>query len=198
MKGIAALFSAGTTPNAPTSPPPPPPPSGGEPDAPTSLALSSRTATTATFTFTDNSSDEDGFRLKVDGSTNVSGSSSPLTATGLTEGTEYDFTVVAYNASGESSASNTVTTYTQLATPTSLSGFTITDFVRFTWTDNSASEGEYVLVKDSTDYVTLPADTTTTDVDSSDAASGTWTVEARDSVIPNSDASSGVSAPWPE
>lgn len=203
MKGIALLFQAGTTPNAPTSPPPPPPPPASEPNAPTSLAVSSRTDTTVTFTYTDNSSDEDGFRIYASGTLagTAAADATTITASSLTEGTEYDFICNAFNSSGESPDSNTVTAYTKLAKPTNVQGQQFTGFGRLTFTDNSAKEGEHVVLKNAVDFRTLAANVTQTDITDADAAgSNTWTVQARDSVIPSSDASDGFTATggnWP-
>lgn len=198
---IRAILFGYETPFAPVSPPPPPPPPPGVPAAPTDLALTSRTDTTATFSFTDNASTETGFRIKADGSNKgtAAADASSITASGLTEGTGYDFVCVAYNGSGESPDSNTVTAYTQLAAPTDFSGVLSGGTVTFTWTDNSSNNSEYQMQKDSADEGSpLGASTTQYQVDEGDAA-GTWKVNARASGIPASDYSGSVSGPpWPE
>lgn len=199
MRALKLLFARGTTPYAPTSPPPPPPPPPGAPNAPTNLALTSQTATTVTLSYTDNSSDEDGFYVYADGvqKGSAAANATSITATGLTEGTQYDFTVTAYNGSGESPDSNTVTAYTKLATPTGFYGQDLGTFIRFSWADNSSNESEYVLDKNGSDYGSVGANVTTYDVDEADA-SGTFKVQARASGIPSSDYSGTASGPpWP-
>lgn len=200
MRMLNILASAGTTPFQPTSPPPPPPPPPGVPDAPTDLALSTRAPTTWTGTYTDNSDDETGFRIKADGSTKGSAAADATTiqATGLTEGTEYDFTVVAFNGSGESPASNTVTSYTQLAAPSSLQAQDMGDFIRFTFTINSSNYANHVVQRDGSDYLTLGSGVDTFDVDQTDADGFTFKVNARASGPPDSDYSNTQTGPpWP-
>ena len=201
--GLIRSILVGTeTPYAPTSPPPPPPPPPAAPNAPTALALSSRTDTTWTGSYTDNSSDEDEFRIKADGSQKgtAAADATSITASGLTEGTEYDFVVVAYNAAGgESSDSNTVTSYTKLAAPSGLSAVLSGGVVTFTFTINSSNYSEHQMQKDSVDEGSpLALGVNQYQVAEGDAA-GTWRVYARGSGKPDSEFSGTVSGPpWPE
>jgi hypothetical protein len=80
------------------------------PDSPTSLSGSPLSTSEIELNWTDNSNDEDGFRIYRDGSSvdTVGANTTSYTDTGLSSGTTYTYEVAAYNASGESAKSNQV------------------------------------------------------------------------------------------
>jgi Fibronectin type III domain len=95
---------------------------GFAPTAPTGLSATAVSATQINLSWTDNSSDETGFKISKDGTflpTTAAGATS-YNATGLTCNTAYTFTVVATNATGDSSAAATTpatTTTSACSTP---------------------------------------------------------------------------------
>lgn len=92
----------------------------GPPTAPTSLAFTSKTASSIAWQWTRNSNNEDGFRghdaLESVVWTAPAGATT-YSETGLTANTQYTRHVHAYNGSGISGPSNTVSTYTLPAAP---------------------------------------------------------------------------------
>lgn len=80
------------------------------PSAPTSLAKTASAATTVSLSWTDNSSNETGFKIKRNGAVvaTVSANTAAYTDTGLTPSTAYTYTVCATNAGGDSADSNSV------------------------------------------------------------------------------------------
>ncbi len=90
------------------------------PIAPSDLVGTALSSTSVRWTWTDNSTDETGFRVQNTGGTTVASAGAGETAvteTGLTRGTSYTRTVVAYNANGESSASASFTVTTNATLP---------------------------------------------------------------------------------
>lgn len=195
-----AVFFGGTG-TMPTSPPPPPPPPPGAPNAPTSLSQTSVTPTTWVGGWTDNASDETGHNLYASGSLKGTAAANATSGTwsSLTEGTQYDFTVNAENASGESPDSNTVTAYTQLAAPTGFSASLSGGVVTFTWVNASSNYTELQMQKDAADEGSALPFGTTQYQEPEGTAAGTWRVYAKASGIPDSDKSGSVTGPsWPE
>lgn len=140
------------------------------PTAPSSFAGSVDSATAITWTWTDNAANEDGFKL-LDTSNNVIATIATVNATsyqetGLSTNTSYTRKVVAYNDAGNSTASNTDTKTTAdngaPTPPTSLAGTALSSTViRWTWTDASDDETQWVL-QDS-DGTTIATITSTTE-----------------------------------
>ena len=116
--------------SAPPSPTPTPTPSAtptAPPSAPTSLSATTLTAGQIRLTWTDNASNEGGFKIdrSIDGTTfsqigTVGANTTIFTSSGLTASTTYYYRVRAYNAAGNSNYSNTAnaTTLAAGATPT--------------------------------------------------------------------------------
>lgn len=96
------------------------------PVAPSSLSGSAASTSSITWSWTDNSSDEDGFYVQdTSGNTKCtvsSASTTTCTETGLVPGTSYTRNVVAYNSGGNSSASSNASATTRdLPTPSLIS-----------------------------------------------------------------------------
>jgi Matrixin/Fibronectin type III domain/Bacterial pre-peptidase C-terminal domain len=115
--GLAAQFSDAPAPPAPTPP-----------AAPTALAAAAASADRVDLTWTDQSNDEDGFRVErsTDGTTftfvaNVGANATGYAVTGLSASTTYYFRVRAYNAVGDSAWSDTAQATTPAVPPPSLS-----------------------------------------------------------------------------
>lgn len=124
------------------------------PNAPSGLILTVVSSSQIDLAWTDNSSDESGFRVQM--ATSANGNYSTLTttnanvtsysATGLSSGTTYYFRVSAVNAAGNSnSVSGSATTSSPAATtPSAPSGLILTvvssSQIDLAWTDNSDNE----------------------------------------------------------
>ena len=145
-------IAEGTTPAAP--PPPPTPPS-----VPTNLSAASISETQIDLTWSDNSSDEDGFRIERCVGTGCVDFAEMLTVganvvsfnnTGLTAQTVYRYRVLAFSAAGNSSYSNVAEATTPApppppppppSAPTGLNAVALTyNHVELNWVDNSGDE----------------------------------------------------------
>lgn len=137
---------------------PPPPPAGGggttAPAAPTGLAVTVSSAASLAMTWTDNSTNETGF--KIERGTSASGPFTQVattttnlasyTDTGLTAATTYYYQVRATNSTGDSAytAVASATTLAVVATPTAPTNLaasaTSTTSIALSWTDNATNE----------------------------------------------------------
>jgi hypothetical protein len=132
-----------------------PPPTAVEeaPAAPSSLAVEVVSSTSLRLTWTDNSANEDGFRIQqsLDGTTwalvaSVGSGTQAYLQTGLKSATRYYFRVQAYNEAGVSVYSNKASATTQAAAtvparPLNLSAAAISPTeIKLTWSDQSANE----------------------------------------------------------
>lgn len=91
------------------------------PTDPSGLAGTAISSTAITWTWTDNSSDEDGFRLlDTNGATitSIAAGTTSVTETGLTRGTAYSRKVIAYAGSADSNPTSTVSVTTRASAPT--------------------------------------------------------------------------------
>lgn len=128
---------------------------GSPPAAPSNLVATTQSSSSIKLTWTDNSSNEEGFRVeRKTGSTgswaqiaSVAANVGTYTNTGLTQHTTYYYRVRAYCADVLSAYSNeayATTLYTTPATPTNLSAEAVSSSqVDLTWTDNASVETAY-------------------------------------------------------
>ena len=156
------------------------PPEGTPPSAPSDLAAEATSPTEVSLSWTDNSDNEDGFKIerKQEGGTfsviaTLPPNTTTYTDTGLTPDTTYTYRVRAYNSFGYSDYSNEaeVTTPSLITIPEAPTNLTVSDItsesVSLSWTDNSDNEEGFKLYrreKEEADFsllITLPADTTT-------------------------------------
>jgi hypothetical protein len=107
----ARLLTSSTP--APTPAPTPPPPTATIPLAPSNLVATAMTSTKIALSWADNSSDESGFYVyrSTDGITwnlvsTLAANTTTWTSTGLAKGARYYYKVTAFNAAGESAATN--------------------------------------------------------------------------------------------
>ncbi len=122
---------------------------------------------TIQLSWTDNSSNEYGFRVYRDGAlvdtTAVNATS--YTFTGLSCGTSYTLSVAAFNGNGTSSQASAITPNMACPPPTAPSGATGTDFtqssIRLYWTDNSGNEEGFRMYRNGVQVATVGANTTT-------------------------------------
>src|SRR6266513_4676206 len=112
--------------------PPPPPPAA--PAAPINLAATVKSATQIDVAWTDESDNEDGFKVESCSGANctnfaevgsVAANTTTFSNTGLTAKTEYTYRVKAFNTVGSSAASATANATTTDIIPPPPSGFTI-------------------------------------------------------------------------
>jgi transcriptional regulator CtsR len=123
------------------------------PTAPSALAASA-SGLTINLTWTDNSTDETGFKIERKTGTggtyaeivsNQAANSTSYANTGLTAGTTYYYRIRAYNAAGNSSYTSEVSA-TTLTAPTAPSGLSATaagTTINLAWTDNSSNESGF-------------------------------------------------------
>ncbi|MGK2935926.1 MAG: hypothetical protein ACSLFE_11895 [Gemmatimonadaceae bacterium] len=150
VKGVKTTYSAFTNAacaTTPVTPPPPPPPA---PAAPSELRPKPLASTEVRLNWTDNTSNEDGFR--IDRSTDagatwavagtVPANNSTFAEGGRAAEVQVCYRVVAVNAGGEAVSATACTT--PPAAPTNLTG-TPVDSTGYdlSWTDNSAVENGY-------------------------------------------------------
>jgi fibronectin type 3 domain-containing protein len=129
------------------------------PAAATGLTAAAASASSANLTWTDNATDESGYRVeRCSGTsctnfvtvTQLAADATSFADTGLTASTLYRYRVVAFNASGSSPASNIAeattppAAATPPAAPTSLTAAAASaSRVNLTWADNSTNESGY-------------------------------------------------------
>ena len=160
------------------------------PAAPSNLvATASATSTTQiNLTWTDNSGNESGFKVRRAEGASCSGSS-PIAATtgagvtaysdiGLSQGTQYCYVVCAYNTDGEACSSSATAT-TSLPAPSNLNFGTIgMTSIALTWTDNSTGESGFKIERaagacSGFSQIDTASANATTYIDNSPACSGT-------------------------
>lgn len=157
------------------------------PNKPANLAVTtgSTTATSVTLSWTDTSTNEDGFRVYrrvgTSGAFSLAGAfpsntdpaapPTSATITGLLSGTIYQFQVTAFSlTTGESQPSNTIDVTTSVAAPSAPSGLTASvvssSRIDLSWTDNSHNETNFTIWRSTTTGTgyalvgTVPANTT--------------------------------------
>lgn len=101
----------------------------GVPLAPTATTPTTITSSSISWSFSDNSSDETGFKVYDSANTLMASDATAdivnINETGLLENTQYSRYIKAYNGSGNSLASSTSTVYTLADTPTNLAVDTV-------------------------------------------------------------------------
>jgi subtilisin family serine protease len=147
------------------------------PAAPSQLSISKTTGTQIDITWTDNASDESGFRIErktgAGGTYSEINTTGPNTTqysdTGLNGGTTYTYRVRAYHSLGNSGYSNEAngTTLDTPQAPTQLAVSSSTETqIQITWTDNASNETGFKIERKAASggtYVeiqSVPADTT--------------------------------------
>src|SRR5437870_2624453 len=122
------------------------------PIAPSGLTATATSSSTIDLGWIDNAINEVGQRIERSvGSnanyaflTNVGDNITAFTDTGLLDGTQYYYRVLAFNTGGSSTYSNEQSAITTLNSPTSLTVTTVSSSqINLTWTDNSLSESGY-------------------------------------------------------
>jgi len=176
---------------------------GGDiPTAPSSLAGEAANSTQIDLTWTDNSSNETGFKIYRD-DTLIDTEDADTTSysdTDLTVSTAYEYYVRATNDAGDSLASGTVTVVTTAggSVPTAPSGLTATasssSRISLTWNDNSSNETGFKIYRGDTLVRTAAVNATSyTDTGLSSNTSYSYYVKATNS-SGNSNASNTASA----
>ncbi|MEX1997651.1 MAG: fibronectin type III domain-containing protein [Candidatus Andersenbacteria bacterium] len=137
------------------------------PTAPSSFTGSAASSTSITWTWTDNSNNEVGFKLYDDNdalvATIATANATSYSETGLTKGTNYTRKVVSYNNAGNSAYSNTasVTTPAEPTAPSNFDGTAASSTsITWTWTDNSTDEVSWLLQNGSGSTIATIASTT--------------------------------------
>lgn len=165
---VKSLVMAGAGTGGGTPPPSPP-------TAPSGLAASAVSSSQINLSWTDNSSNEDGFRIeRATGGgafseiATVGAGVTSYANTGLAASTAYSYRVRAYNAGGNSAYSNTASATTQSggggsppAAPSGLSATAVSsNQVNLAWTDNASTETGFSIER-STDGVNFAQIATT-------------------------------------
>ena len=166
---VAAFSAAGSSKYSNTAeattqsgPPPPPPP---PPAAPSNLTAQAVSTSQINLSWSDNSTDEDGFRIErcqgpMAGCSpfaqiaQVGPDTASYSNTGLASETTYSYRVVAYNGAGDSGYSNTMEETTQSppppppppSAPSGLSATAVSSTqINLSWSDNSNNEDGFSL-----------------------------------------------------
>jgi len=138
------------------------------PTAPGGLTGVAKSPTQIDLAWTDNSTDETGFRIFRDGtellpSPKAGANVTTFSDTGLTCGKTYTYTVKAMNADGDSAATSAVTVTTPACTvtiPAASSGLTATaksqTQIDLAWTDNSSNETGFKIFRDGVELLPSP------------------------------------------
>ncbi|MEX1997650.1 MAG: fibronectin type III domain-containing protein [Candidatus Andersenbacteria bacterium] len=141
------------------------------PEPPSNFAGSAISSTAITWTWTDNATDETGFKLLDSAGTVIAtintANTTSYTETGLTRGTSYSRKLIAFNGAGESAATSTVTVTTLTSPPTapelrspSNEALLNTNLPTFSWnksTDNDDGMATYTLTLGSLVLSGIPA-----------------------------------------
>ena len=131
------------------------------PAAPSGLRVTSTTSSNISLAWTDNSGNEQGFRIQrkkgATGTyTEIGTRGANITTytdndSALWDGTQYYYKVCAYNSAGNSPFSNEVNGFTALAKPTSATATARSSSrIDLTWNDNSAAETGYKIERKKT------------------------------------------------
>lgn len=188
---------------------PPPPPA-----APTTLAATAASSSRIDLAWTDNASNETGFRIERASSggafaeiATVGADVTTYTSTGLAAATAYSYRVRASGSSGDSAYSNTASTTTaaaspSLAAPSNLTATAISaSRIDLAWTDNSAGEEAFAIERSADGVSFTPIATTaanaTAYANTGLAASSTYTYRVRATLGSTSSAFSNSASATP-
>ena len=161
------------------------------PAAPSSLTATAVSSTQIDLQWTDNSSDETGFRIerKVGAGsfeflTNVSANATSHSDTSCSASTTYTYRVRAYSGGGDSAWSNEASDTTFPAAPTSLAADAVSSTqIDLQWTDNSSDETGFRIERKvgagSFEFLTNVSANATSHSDTSCSASTTYTYRVR-------------------
>lgn len=128
-----------------------------KPNQPLNLTATATSYSQINLSWTDNSDNEDGFRIERQTAVNTwqtvgatAAGATSFSNTGLTGSTSYSYRVIAFNNGGDSLPSNTAIASTLAPpAPSSPSGLNATGVsateMRLTWTDNSNVEDEFII-----------------------------------------------------
>ncbi|UXP33884.1 DNRLRE domain-containing protein [Reichenbachiella agarivorans] len=144
------------------------------PVAPTTLSAVVASDTEIALTWTDNASDENGYKIeRKEGEgefteiANVPADASAYTDSGLTSETTYTYRVIAYNSTGSSNYSNTSSAVTMMSAPIAPSTLSapivIDNEIELAWIDHASNEIGYKVERkegegEFTEIADLPAD----------------------------------------
>lgn len=147
----------------------------GPPAAPTNLVLSGVTSSQISLAWSDNATDETGFKIERCGGTDCSNFGQIATVganatsygdAGLAPSTSYTYRVRAYNSNGDSGYSNTSSATTQAASatpaaPTNLrASASGKGAIKLTWVDNSNNETRFEITRSPTASLTVGTNVT--------------------------------------
>ena len=130
------------------------------PIAPSNLTATGTSSSTISLGWIDNANNEIGQRIERSAGSNanyafltdVGANITAFTDTGLLDGTQYYYRVLAFNTGGSSTYSNARSAITTLNSPTSLSVTAVSSSqISLTWTDNSLSETGYKIERSPVD-----------------------------------------------
>ena len=158
------------------------------PTAPSSLSATTVTSSSVKLIWSDNSSNETGFRLYRNGSSiaSLGAGTTTYTDSSLSANTSYTYELRAYNSVGDSSGTSImVTTEDTLPTaPTNLSATAQSSTsIKLTWSDNSSNETGFRIYRDDNlIYIAGPNNENYTDTGLSPNHSYTYKVKATNSV----------------
>ncbi len=146
------------------------------PNAPTNLDATNSSSSVNNLSWTDNSSNELGFKVyrALNGGSYVQTATTTVNAvsysnTGLAADQTYSYYVAAYNSAGEtnSNVARTITYTSVPAAPSNLTAALVSNNVTLTWTDNSTNEDTFSVERATLDNVFSVIATTTLNLTSS-------------------------------
>ena len=152
------------------------------PTAPSALSGSADSSSAITWSWTDNSNNETGFKLYNAANdaliaTIATASATSYQETGLSPVTTYQRYVRSYNDAGNSSASNTASETTEASTPAAPSGFggsaASSTSITWSWTDNADNETGFKLLDSSNNVIATINSANTTSYTETGLAAGT-------------------------
>jgi len=136
------------------------------PNPPSNLSATAVSQTQINLSWSDNSNNEDGFKIYRNGSylTSVGANVTSYQNTKLYCGASYSYYVKAYNAGGESDSSNTASATTHICPPTAPSNLSATAVsqtqINLSWSDNSNNEDGFKVYRNGSYLASVGANVT--------------------------------------